>query len=88
MTLPGEEWREQRACAGETALFFPDPRLTITRRNEIEAQAKAICARCPVAGPCAAYAFERRIKDGVWGGLDERQRKRMMKSYNREREAS
>ncbi|HSH31715.1 MAG TPA: WhiB family transcriptional regulator [Candidatus Saccharimonadales bacterium] len=47
--------------------------------------ARRICAGCPVKALCLEYALEQRIKDGVWGGASERERRRILK---RRRDAS
>lgn len=53
------------ACRdADPELFFTDDR---TR------QAKSVCAGCPDAGPCVAYAL-RTCAAGVWGGTDEAER--------------
>ena len=44
-----------------TPLFFSDELVDIAR-------AKAICARCPLRGPCLRGALERVEPWGVWGG--------------------
>ncbi len=62
---PGE-WRAGAACRGlGPALFFDD---------DAEAQAQAICARCPVATHCAQDG--RHEPAGVWGGQTHAQRQR------------
>ena len=38
------------------------------------AEAKAICAGCPVRRECLAFALRTRQVHGVWGGLSEQQR--------------
>lgn len=47
--------------------------------SEVEerAAAKATCARCPVQPDCLAYALEHNIAFGIWGGLTERERRRL-----------
>ncbi|WNB84529.1 WhiB family transcriptional regulator [Cellulomonas sp. ATA003] len=37
--------------------------------------ARAGCARCPAVAECLAYALVADERTGVWGGLDERQRR-------------
>lgn len=46
--------------------FFPE-------LGQTAEAAKAVCARCIVAGECGAYAVEHRIRHGVWGGATGRQ---------------
>jgi WhiB family redox-sensing transcriptional regulator len=42
--------------------------------------AQKICQRCPVAEPCLDYALEQRIEFGVWGGVSERGRRRILQA--------
>lgn len=63
------EWRRHAACAGHpTTLFFPPP-----GRSPVAAQAKAICAACPVAADC--LAANRDEPHGIYGGLTADERK-------------
>ncbi len=41
-------------------------------------RAKAICAVCPVKAPCLQYALEIREPHGIWGGLNELERKALI----------
>lgn len=60
-----QDWWVDANCntgtAGLTALFFSDELVDI-------AEAKRICATCPVLESCLAGAIERRERMGVWGG--------------------
>jgi WhiB family redox-sensing transcriptional regulator len=38
-------------------------------------EAKALCARCPIIGDCLIYALDMGIEFGVWGGMDEHERR-------------
>ncbi|MFP5319861.1 MAG: WhiB family transcriptional regulator [Acidimicrobiia bacterium] len=72
-------WRADAACRGlDTEVFFP---LT----DEEAAEAKAVCATCPVRELCLEYAMVTRQDDGVWGGLTETERRRLRR---RRREAA
>jgi WhiB family transcriptional regulator, redox-sensing transcriptional regulator len=75
----GTPWEELAACRGaDPELFFPvsstGPSLVQIR------EAKAICAACPVRQPCLAYALDTRQEFGIWGGLDEQERRRAARS--------
>lgn len=64
-------WIERGACRGkDTELFFP------TRGEPVE-EARAICARCPVARECLEYALGLAHLAGMWGGKSEKERTRM-----------
>lgn len=41
-------------------------------------RAKAICAQCPVRRQCLEWALETHQPHGVWGGLDEQERERLL----------
>lgn len=73
-------WRDRAACRGpETALFFPPT--TTERRDEREARerrAKAICCGCPVQPECLEYALGIGEMHGIWGGLNESERRGLL----------
>lgn len=75
-----ELWQGRAACRGPQAMvFFPPSHLE--RREERdgrEARAKAICAACPVRRPCLDYALAIREPHGIWGGLNELERKQLI----------
>jgi WhiB family redox-sensing transcriptional regulator len=52
--------------------FFPHPKVTATP------PAVGVCRRCLVVDECLAHALEHDIRDGVWGGLTERERRVMV----------
>jgi len=66
-------WGSQAACLNsDPELFFPispsGPAL------QQVAQAKAICARCPVRCDCLQFALATHQAHGVWGGTSEEER--------------
>lgn len=70
------DWRHDAACRDEDAeLFFPvgtsGPALLQI------AEAKAVCARCAVIDPCLLWALASGEDVGVWGGMDEIERRRL-----------
>ena len=72
-------WRQEAACRDlDTDLFFP-----VT--EEEAGPAKAVCATCPVREACLEFALLTRQDDGVWGGLDGAERRRLRR---RRREAA
>lgn len=71
MTSPSP-WMAQAECADSSPdLFFPE-----TPGPENCADAKAICAVCPVRVQCLHYAMTHRMA-GVWGGTSEADRRRI-----------
>lgn len=64
-------WVVFSACRDKDSdLFFPQTKVQ-------ERSAISICATCPVKGECLEYALEADIRFGVWGGMSERQRRRL-----------
>ena len=66
-------WQQAARCRGI------DPDVFHPQSNEEADEAKAICASCPVREPCLEYALVVREKLGVWGGLTERERRRVLR---------
>lgn len=75
-----ETWHLKAACRGpESTLFFP-PALPERReeREVREARAKQICAECAVQRDCLDFALRVREPHGIWGGLTEAERRRLL----------
>lgn len=72
-----ESWQDKAACRGpQAAVFFPPTHFERKdEKDEREARAKAICAQCSVRRPCLDYALRIREPHGIWGGLNELERK-------------
>ena len=75
-----ELWQQRAACKGPQAvIFFPPSHFERKEEKEVrERRAKAICATCPVKGPCLEYAIQIREPHGIWGGLNEVERKQVL----------
>lgn len=74
----GERWRLRAACRGlpyADILFFPEGRGRLVRMNTLEA--KVICHTCPVRRECLRFALDYDIEYGVYGGLTEKERKKL-----------
>lgn len=57
-------------------MFFPPPQFERKiHRLERERQAKAICATCLVRSACLDYAVTIGEPHGIWGGLNENERR-------------
>lgn len=60
-------------CHEDPELFFP-----VSMKGaglEQVADAKAICAICSVHGRCLEYALALPAESGIWGGMDEDDRR-------------
>ena len=51
---------------------------TEAEKEARETRAKAICAACSVRRPCLDYALRIREPHGIWGGLNEAERKALL----------
>jgi WhiB family redox-sensing transcriptional regulator len=70
--MTGWGWRGRAACRDvDPDLFFPVG--TSGPAREQTAAAKAVCARCPVAADCLAFAL-RSLPDGIAGGMTPAER--------------
>jgi WhiB family redox-sensing transcriptional regulator len=75
------EWQFHAACMGmETQVFFSPEAERGAARQMRERGAKAICDTCPVIEQCRHHALTVREPYGVWGGLTERERERLLVS--------
>lgn len=75
-----EPWQQRAACRGPQAVVFFPP-TTFERKEERdlrEAYAKGICAQCPVKRDCLDYAMRIREPHGIWGGLNEIERRALL----------
>ncbi|MCU1458077.1 MAG: putative WhiB family transcriptional regulator [Actinomycetia bacterium] len=68
-------WRQYAACRGvDPAVFYP-----VSEDESAADEARKICNACPVREVCLDHALARREKEGVWGGLTERERRRILR---------
>ena len=83
-------WQERAACRGDDSAYFFAPSYFERRseKNAREAVAKAICARCQVRRACLDYALRVREDHGVWGGLNEMERRAVLRLSPRSHVAS
>ncbi len=70
-------WQAKAACRGPQAVvFFPPPQFERKAdRIERERRAKAICADCIVKAECLDYSVSIKEPHGIWGGLNEHERR-------------
>ena len=70
-------WQFEARCRGSDANVFFSPTHLETKeeRQQREALAKNICAGCPVKRACLSFALETRETHGIWGGLNELERR-------------
>jgi WhiB family redox-sensing transcriptional regulator len=64
-------WQDLANCRGaDPDLFFPE-------RGASTRTAKSICGDCSVQGDCLEFAIVSSEKFGIWGGLSERERRKI-----------
>ena len=85
---PGDTWWAARAgCIGEDPdLFFPAG--TSPAAIEQTERAKVVCSRCDVRPECLRWSLETFQDAGVWGGLDEEERRQIRRERRRATAAS
>ncbi len=73
--LPEQQnWQERALCAQtDPEAFFPE-------KGGSTREAKKICVGCEVRGECLEYALEHDERFGIWGGLSERERRRVKRA--------
>lgn len=75
---PAPSWRRGANCAGvDPELFYPQRGGSKVLQAEQIRQAKAVCDGCAVRAQCLTEALERQEPWGIWGGLSERERRRL-----------
>ncbi len=70
-------WHLRAACRGPQAVVFFPPLNNERKeeRRERERSAKAICRSCSVRVECLDYAVRIREPHGIWGGMNEGERR-------------
>jgi WhiB family redox-sensing transcriptional regulator len=77
-------WWSRAACAtADPDLFFPISYSGPALRQVM--RAKAICARCDIQRECLHYALGAGSVQGVWGGMTEEERRRLLRRNRRAR---
>jgi WhiB family transcriptional regulator, redox-sensing transcriptional regulator len=64
-------WQERALCAQtDPEAFFPE-------KGGSTREAKRVCTGCDVRAECLEYALEHDERFGIWGGLSERERRKL-----------
>jgi WhiB family redox-sensing transcriptional regulator len=66
-----DQWQDRALCAQtDPEAFFPE-------KGGSTREAKKICLGCEVRHECLEYALAHDERFGIWGGLSERERRRL-----------
>ena len=66
-----DQWQDRALCAQtDPEAFFPE-------KGGSTREAKRICQGCEVKAECLEYALHNDERFGIWGGLSERERRRL-----------
>lgn len=71
--VPADGWQGDAACRDL------DPELFFNTDGTDRTVALTTCASCPVRMECLDHALRTRERYGVWGGADERERRRLLR---------
>ena len=64
-------WQDRALCAQtDPEAFFPE-------KGGSTREAKRVCRSCEVRAECLEYALEHDERFGIWGGMSERERRRL-----------
>lgn len=74
-----QSFMDEGACYGMGADKF----FSHKGQNNKVAEAKAVCAQCPVRARCLAFALNNSIVHGVWGGTSGIERLRYLQGHLR-----
>jgi WhiB family redox-sensing transcriptional regulator len=67
----------ERAWMADGLCAQTDPESFYPEKGASTREGKRICHGCPVAAECLEYALARDERFGIWGGLSERERRRL-----------
>jgi WhiB family redox-sensing transcriptional regulator len=68
-------WQDDALCAQtDPEAFFPE-------KGGSTREAKRVCRSCEVRVECLEYALEHGERFGIWGGMSERERRRLERQH-------
>ena len=74
-----DTWQIKASCRGPHAEMFFPPAHAERKEEKLQREdmAKSICRSCSVRAECLDYAIRIQEPHGIWGGLNEMERKQM-----------
>ena len=83
-------WRADAQCRRDNAVHFFPP-AHFERKPEKDARegaARALCRTCPVVRECLEHSLTTSEPHGIWGGLNELERRRLLRKRAAEQETA
>ena len=74
LSAADQDWRAKGLCSQS------DPDLWFSVGALDHKQAKLICGQCEVRQQCLQYAVSAPVEHGIWGGLTERERRKVRRN--------
>jgi WhiB family redox-sensing transcriptional regulator len=68
---------EELPWAADAKCLQADPETFFPEKGGSTREAKRICMQCDVRDECLDYALENDERFGIWGGLSERERRKL-----------
>lgn len=82
--LRNDTWIHDAACKDmDTDVFFRSSGIVENRLHDQEA--KEVCWLCPVQEDCLDHALRANERFGIWGGLDEQERRKIKRDARAKR---
>ncbi len=77
---PRDRWQDFAACSSDDAELFYPPLVGERKKAKLmrERRAKNVCDHCDVRSHCLDYALEHGERYGIWGGLNDAERRGML----------
>lgn len=84
------QWMSDAVCRGtDTQVFFAHSEGDAQNNPNVRALAdtakKAFCTKCPVQEACLNYALATYQRDGIWGGMTEKERTSLRRRIARDK---
>ena len=78
-TVSPRTGHRRRGLAGAALCAQTDPEAFFPEKGGSTREAKKVCLTCDVRGECLEYALINDERFGIWGGLSERERRKLKK---------
>lgn len=77
-SIAHDAWREDALCRQT------DPEIFMPEKGGTTAPAKRVCLACPVRRACLDYAVDSQQRWGIWGGLGQKELRRLINARQAE----